>query len=282
MAIKNELLKLLFHIKSVFHTASLNNPGTRSKITANIICKNNITSIASCLQSLVNVVDEIVIIDTGSTDGTVEFIEVFLNERFDKTKQSYTLVKENYFQSYSYHRNQAILLSKGDWILVIDSDEYLSSSLQKILKQLVSTKIYSAYRFYRRWIKTINAKSAEYIFTKRFKGRYKSITRLFRNLPEIKYQGELHEAVFGLEGKRVKTINENIATLYHLDTAINSYQTRLEKVQSRETILAGSGHPEEYLPELFNIPVKKVPDEDYNYCCSSLSTISGNINQNTI
>ena len=263
MALKNELNKLLYQIKSIFYTDSFQNPGNESKITANIICKNNLKTITICLKSLVNVVDEIVIIDTGSNDGTIEFITKLLDKNFASPHKSYTLIKENKFQSYSYHRNQAILRSQGDWILVIDSDEYLSSALQKILKQLVSSKIYSGYRFYRRWITSINAESAEYIFTKRFKGRYKSIIRLFRNLPGIQYRGELHEAVFGLEGKRVKTINENVATLYHLDTAVNSYEIRLKKVQSREALLVGSGHPEEYLPELYSIPVKKVPREDF-------------------
>ncbi len=262
MALKNELKKLAYYIKSVFYTGSFQNPGIKSKITANIICKNNLNTLKPCLLSLIKVVDEIVIIDTGSTDGTLKFITDFLEQNFTGTGKSFTLIEEPSFKSYSYHRNQAISVSKGDWILVVDSDEFLSIGLQKILRKLTHSKIYSAYKFFRRWITKFDTNSADYISTTRFKGRYKSIIRLFRNLPEIRYQGEIHEAVFGLETKRIQTISEAQGTMYHLDVAVNSFEVRKAKVDKREAFLAGSGHPEEYLPELFNISTKPVPDED--------------------
>lgn len=274
MAIHKEIFKLLKGLESFFDLSSLGNPGSKARISANIICKNNIQTINYTLLSLVNVVDELIIIDTGSSDGTIELIRKILKENFPKHK----LILEDKFQGYSYHRNQAIKESSGDWVLVLDSDEFLSTNLQKQLRKLSQTKIYSAYKFYRRWVCSFSQSSAEYIFTTKFKGRYKSIIRFFRKLNKVEYRGEIHEAVFGLETKRIKTIKENIATVYHLDVAINSFESRSEKVNQRELLLKGSGHPEEYLPELFDIQTKAVPLEDFSF----ISTSKGKISQNSI
>lgn len=274
MAITKEFSKIIKQIQSLFDLSSLENPGQKATISANIICKNNIKTIACSLNSLINIVDEVIIIDTGSTDGTIELVETLVKENFPKHK----LILESCFQGYSFHRNQAIKESSGDWVLVLDSDEFLSVNLQKQLRKLAQSKIYSGYKFYRRWISSIREKDADYIFTTKFKGRYKSIVRFFRKLDRVEYRGEIHEAVFGLENKRIKTIKEDSATIYHLDVAVNSLESRSEKVKQRETFLAGSGHSEEYLPELFDIQADKVPSEDFEI----ISQSKGKTNQNKI
>lgn len=256
MPLSREIKKLMHQLRASISVDSFANPGSKSKISANIICKNNLSSLSYSLASLVNCIDEIVVIDTGSEDGSLEFLLNYLPKNFP----NYKLFQEKTFQGYSYHRNQAIKESSGDWILVLDSDEFLSKSLQENLRQLSYSKYYSAYRFYRRWI--CNLTNADYIFTRQFRGRYKSIVRMFRNINNICYQGELHESVLGLENLRIKKIPEQFASIYHLDTAINPYAKRLAKVQAREAKIKGAGHPEEYLPEDFNLPCIKVPPED--------------------
>ncbi len=266
MAILRELKKayhrIIAHLDySEYIQDLVTKPVSRRGISANIICKNNENCILFCLQSLTQVVNEIVIIDTGSTDTTVALAESFLKAN-QREGLSYKLIQEPEFQGYSYHRNQAIAASTQDWILVLDSDEFLSPELETIIVSLAQSSFYSGYKFYRRWIQNFTQEAGswelDYICANNYPGRYKSIIRMFRRLDSVKYRGEIHEAVFGLESKRIQTIAERKASIYHLDVAINSIETRLKKVLKREALLKGSGHPEEYLPELFNLAIQHV------------------------
>lgn len=273
MALKTEIKKLKNLVLSIFDLTSFLEQKKNPSISANILCKNNKKSIETCLQSIVPCINEIVIIDTGSTDGTLELIEKF----FQENPCQYKLIKETDFKGYSYHRNQAIKESNGDWILVLDSDEYLSKEFQREIKNLCSSYLFSAYKIFRRWIVKIKDDHALYTNTQKFKGRYKSIIRLFKKLPGVEYRGDIHEAVFGLDGKRIKMLDEKLC-FYHLDVAINSYQERKDKVDKREALLKGSGHPEEYLPEDFEIEYQELDQEDFMI----LGNIKGKVSQKTI
>ena len=272
MALTKELIKLKNIVLSLFDLSSFTNLTQSQKISVNILCKNNAKSILICLESVINCVDEIIIIDTGSNDGTIELIKNF----FKLHDCQYKLIEEQNFKGYSHHRNQAIKESSGNWILVLDSDEYLSKDFQNQLRTLCSSCIFSAYKIFRRWISQIDSQEAWFTNTKKFKGRYKSIIRLFKKSESVEYRGEIHEAVFGLEKKRIKNLNEKLC-FYHLDVAINNYETRKNKVEQREKLLKGSGHAEEYLPENFDIEYQKVPYSDF----INLDTIKGKISQKT-
>ena len=198
--------------------------------------------------------------DTGSTDRTLDIIRSYPNV---------TLIEESEFKGYSYHRNQAIAVTKTDWISVFDSDDYLSSHLRQNIKSLISTKFYSLIRMYSRWIKQINiqgeAIEANFVApTNKYRGRYNLRNRIFRNLAGIEFRGEVHEAIFGFENKRIWNLPRDYA-IYHLDVAVNSIEERLKKTLKRNEIKAGTAYPEEYLPELFAFDYLEVPKKDKNF-----------------
>lgn len=231
---------------------SLANP-SNPRISANIICHNNINSIETCLKSMEELVDEIVVVDGGSTDGTIDILQ----------KYNCRIINNPNWQGYSHQRNLALEASTGDWIIKMDSDEYLSQELRDNLRELASSKFYSGYRTFSRWIQKLD--DPKYISQVGAKGRYKSVLRMFRNKAGISYKGEVHESLFGLENLRIKKMPLNQNCIYHLDVAINDYSNREAKVKAREEILAGSGHPEEYLPENFDFDSYPVPIEDQGY-----------------
>ncbi|WP_186375739.1 glycosyltransferase [Bacillus paramycoides] len=76
--------------------------------------ENEERCIKRCLDSIINEFDEIIIIDSLSTDNTVEIIKNY----FPNTK----LVFENWINDFSFHRNKIINLSSTDWIYFIDAD----------------------------------------------------------------------------------------------------------------------------------------------------------------
>ena len=90
-----------------------------SKISAAIITFNEEKNIERCIDSLKNVVDEIVIIDSGSTDQTVEI-----------ATRLKAIVILNPFEGHIQQKNFAITRTQFDWVISLDADEALSEELR--------------------------------------------------------------------------------------------------------------------------------------------------------
>jgi (heptosyl)LPS beta-1,4-glucosyltransferase len=121
------------------------------KLSSIIIAKNEENNISRCLQSLIDCVDEIiVIVDTGSTDKTLEIVKSFPLVKYFELK----------WKGYSKTKQEAVSLTSNDWILWIDADEVLTGELQKELVEfkniIPGCNAYSIKRkayFLGRWIK---------------------------------------------------------------------------------------------------------------------------------
>lgn len=85
-------------------------------ISACLIVKNEEKQLPGCLESLFGVVDEIIIVDTGSTDQSITIAHNFGARVFEHPWQN----------DFSKHRNQAIKYATGNWLLTIDADERLN------------------------------------------------------------------------------------------------------------------------------------------------------------
>jgi glycosyltransferase involved in cell wall biosynthesis len=85
------------------------------KLSAAMIVKNEEKNLERCLRSIKPFVDEIVIVDTGSTDRTVEIAKKFTDKIFHQPWED----------NFSKHRNYSFSLATGDWIFQIDADEEL-------------------------------------------------------------------------------------------------------------------------------------------------------------
>lgn len=90
-----------------------------------MIVKNEEDTISRCLKSVEGVVDELIIVDTGSTDKTVDIARSF-------GAKVYPFAWNDHF---SDARNFGIEKAKGDWILWLDADEELERADQKKLKE---------------------------------------------------------------------------------------------------------------------------------------------------
>ncbi|MBL7646316.1 MAG: glycosyltransferase [Candidatus Hydrogenedentes bacterium] len=86
------------------------------QISAVLIVKNEAPRLASCLEALRNLADEIIVADTGSSDDTLALARQF-------TPHCHEIPWENDFAA---ARNRAIAFAKGPWILSIDADEVVA------------------------------------------------------------------------------------------------------------------------------------------------------------
>lgn len=141
-----------------------------------MITKDEEKTIARCLQSVSSVVDEIIVVDTGSTDQTC-----LIAQKFGAQVQSFT-----WNNNFSDARNASLDLASGDWILFLDADEELAKDSGEILRKAVLDSAMDGY-----FIKIVNVSgddsnpetSADMVF------------RLFRNKPNFRFRGAVHEQI---------------------------------------------------------------------------------------
>jgi len=108
------------------------------KISAVIITMNEEQLIEQCLQSLDDIADEIIVVDSFSTDSTEEVCKRF-NVKFVKHE----------FKGFMDQKNFALSLALHPYILSLDADEALSEELQKSLLGAKHDLKYDGYRFTR-------------------------------------------------------------------------------------------------------------------------------------
>jgi glycosyltransferase involved in cell wall biosynthesis len=101
---------------------------SRIRLSLAMIVKNEARCLARCLNSIRSVADEIIVADTGSTDATAS-IANGLGAR---------VVRFEWANDFAAARNFALGQARGDWVLVLDADEYASAALQKEILLFIS------------------------------------------------------------------------------------------------------------------------------------------------
>lgn len=94
-------------------------------ISVVIITKNEAHIIGNTLKSLQGLTDDIVIVDSGSTDDTLNVCR-----QFNAT------ILEPGWNGYGPNKNKGITAAKHDWILNLDADEAIDETLKQSIRQL--------------------------------------------------------------------------------------------------------------------------------------------------
>jgi glycosyltransferase involved in cell wall biosynthesis len=190
-----------------------------AKISACIITKNEAECISRCLQSVKDIVNEMIVVDTGSTDATIAIAEQLGAKVF-------------YYQwdnDFSAARNYALAQAKGDWIIFLDADEYIATEMIKNVRPVID-KIHG-----NRKLEAVRCQMNNLEGTDGSLRSSNPSLRIFRNSPIIRYQGRVHEAVFKF-GKPVKFFNvsNQLIVIYHTGY---TKETVIEKVRRNTVIL---------------------------------------------
>lgn len=146
------------------------------RISLTMIVRNESGQLADCLESIRNEVDEIIIVDTGSTDETVSIAERY-------TPNVYSFPWNNDF---SAARNFAIKQASGEWILALDADEEVLCQDPYSFHTLINREK-DKEAFLLPLLNPISDSTEEY--------NTFNVLRLFRNNGTYQYIGRIHEQV---------------------------------------------------------------------------------------
>lgn len=171
----------------------------RPLISLCMIVKNEEKNIVHCLQSVKNYVDEIIVLDTGSTDRTPLLAE----------KLGAKVFYANWEEDFSKARNLSKQYARGEWIFFLDADEVLPPQTGQGLKELTKKNKVEGYTF-----RIINYTSSKEDCQKQIGINL----RMFRNNPNYIFEGALHEQV----KPSILRTNPN-AVILHCDSSILHY-----------------------------------------------------------
>ena len=102
-----------------------------AQLSVCILTFNSMRTLPACLAPAQKVADQLVVVDSGSQDGTLEFLR----------SQGVEPVYRKY-ESHGSQMNFALGLASSDWVLCLDSDEFMDDTLQTaILKQAPQTDV---------------------------------------------------------------------------------------------------------------------------------------------
>ena len=158
----------------------------KSSLSVTIITKDEEDRLPLCLQSVAEIADEIIVLDSGSTDRTVEVARQFTDQVFVTDWPGYGLQKQ-----------RALEKATGDWVLAIDADEALTPELRDEIRDMLSRDV-AEVGFFLPWAVTIFGKRLDH-------GRSaRAPLRLFRREGSRFTDAQVHETVILPPGKTRK------------------------------------------------------------------------------
>ena len=147
----------------------------KKKISLCMIVKNEEINLARCLRTITGVVDEVIVVDTGSTDQTKQVAE----------KAGAIVLSHTWHDDFSAARNASLDVATGDWILFLDADEALEPGTDQALLQAAKEENEGYF------VKIINLIGEE--------GSIETspdlVFRMFRNKPNYRFRGAIHEQI---------------------------------------------------------------------------------------
>jgi tetratricopeptide (TPR) repeat protein len=207
-----------------------------------MIVKNEQDWLAGAVESVRSIINEVIIVDTGSTDASPQQAEAV----------GAKLIHSKWEGSFAQARNVSLAAARQPWILILDADERVAAEDLLNIKDATESGAADGYHLVQR----------NYVFTRQIFGwtpngrRYREgdgydgyvdnpLIRLFRNSPNIRFQGVVHEIVDPQRTPQFK-FSSIPAVIHHYG-----------KVRGEERVKAKQRH---YL----ELGLKKIEDEPSN------------------
>lgn len=153
---------------------------TELRVSVCMIVRDEAVTLARCLDSIHEAVDEIIVVDTGSVDQSRDIASQYAKVR---------LFEQPWHDDFAAARNFALEQASGDWILSLDGDEYVGPAFMPTLRYLLSLPQQpDSYAFPVLAINEQGTEDPEHSLG--------SVPRVFPNDPAYRYRGRIHEMVY--------------------------------------------------------------------------------------
>ncbi|WP_339808698.1 glycosyltransferase [Paenibacillus sp. FSL R7-0337] len=221
-----------------------------------MIVKNEADNLARCLRSVRGTVDEIIIVDTGSTDATRQIARSF----------GARIINYPWNGDFAAARNAGLALAQGTWILVLDADEELEPGSREEL--LVCAKHTEYEAFFVRIHNHQGTERASQTLT------VNPILRMFKNRPNYRFSGIIHEQIAAV------IVQETPDAAMHMGTVIvHHYGYADGVVERKDKISRNLGLLKQQLEESpgdafqhFNLAVEYMRLGDYGQALEHIGT----------
>ena len=215
-----------------------------------MIVKDEEKNLADCIRSVKPVVDEIIVVDTGSVDDTRKIAEGLGAKVFEFP----------WCDDFAAARNESIRHATGDYILWLDADDRIShedrQGLQRLKERFPSSKNLT-YR-----LRIINQNiDGEAVVNYQL--------RIFPNVKGACFEGQVHEQVFpSLNRLGIKVVEEDVHVLH---TGYEDEETSKAKAERNLHILLNSTQERDRTPlEYFHLTQSYFGIKDYDHCLECL------------
>ncbi|OMF21008.1 glycosyltransferase family 2 protein [Paenibacillus sp. FSL H8-0259] len=230
-----------------------------------MIVKNEADTLARCLQSVRGVADEIIIVDTGSTDSTVSIARSF----------GARIIPFPWNGDFASARNAGLAGARGTWILVLDADEELEPGSKKELLVCAEHTEYEAF-----FVRIHNHKGtdrASQTIT------VNPILRMFKSRASYRFSGIIHEQIAAV------IVQETPAAAMHMSTVVvHHYGYADGVVEKKDKISRNIGLLKEQLKlnpgdafHHFNMAVEYMRLGDYGHALEHIQTSLDHVEPDT-
>lgn len=199
------------------------------KISAVYIAKNEANNIARSLESIKDAVDELILVDTGSTDGTVNIFKSYGGQVF----------LQKWADDFSAPRNMALSKATGDWIIILDADESFSYDTRQNIRGVLESADPATKGLL---INMINYNQDTGAALDEFYA-----LRIVRNIKELTYVGRIHESLHigNTPFRDVQRVGKNLLNIDHTGYTTSISMEKVKRNLRLMQAAVADGEPEE-------------------------------------
>jgi len=214
------------------------------------------------------VTDEILILDGGSIDNTLDIAK----------KYSCKCIQNNWPGNYSLQRNIGLDLINTDWVLVIDSDEFLDKRVSTVIRKIIlwcNKYEIDIVWFGRRWLSRLNFREENIIDCCSFTD-YPCFwpdpsPRLFRMNKKPSYRGIIHNLLFCKEARYASIAIVEDVFINHVRIICFPEDERKKAVDERNSVDPGNVSNLQLLPEFFEVKDNLFHEIHLNQNCYNIA-----------
>ena len=187
------------------------------RISACVITKNEAENLPRWLASMRTFADEMIVVDTGSTDATVEIARA----------GGARVCHFDWINDFAAAKNFALDQAKGDWVVFTDADEYFTEEsvprVRPLIEEYAGRETFDGFIVH---LVNIDMDTGALL------GTSAEVQRIFRRAPHIRFVGSIHEHVENLSGDPAREMAMAPGlVLYH-----TGYSPRIIKEKSKRDL----------------------------------------------